>query len=119
MPRLTAARCADTVLASAVAAPALAVTAWSVLAGQSPPWPVVAMLGIAAAAMFARHTWPVAAALVTSITYVLAVQSGGFDLHGSSPGTIAGTIGTGIAVPALCYTLGSSVRLPRSPAWPS
>ena len=114
MPRLTAARWADTVLAAAVAAPALAVIGWSVLARQPPPWPVVAMLGVAAAAMFARRTRPVPAAAATSAAYVIAVQSGGFDLHGSSPGTIAGTIGTGIAVPALCYTLGSSVRLPVS-----
>jgi signal transduction histidine kinase len=114
MPRLTAARWADTALAVAVAAPALAVIGWSVLAGQPPPWPVVAMLAVAAAAMFARRTRPVPAAAATSAAYVIAVQSGGFDLHGSSPGTIAGTIGTGIAVPALCYTLGSSVRLPVS-----
>jgi signal transduction histidine kinase len=114
MPRLTAARWADTVLAAAVAAPALAVTAWSGLAGQPPPWPVVAMLGIAAAAMFARRTQPVPAALVTSVGYVIAVQSGGLDPQSSSPGSIAGLIGTGIAVPALCYTLGASVRLPGS-----
>jgi signal transduction histidine kinase len=111
MPRLTAARWADIVLAAAVAAPALAATIWSVQAGQPPPWPVVAMLGVAAAAMLARRSWPVPAVAATSVAYLIAVESGGFDLHGSSPGTIAGTIGTGIAVPALCYTLGSSVRL--------
>ena len=114
MPRLTAAGRADTALAVAVAVPALAVIVWTVLAGQPQPWPIVAMLGVAAAAMFARRTRPVLAALVTSIAYVIAVQSGSFNLHSSSPGTIAGTIGTGIAVPALCYTLGSSVRLPGS-----
>ena len=114
MPRLTAAGRADTALAVAVAVPALAVIVWTVLAGQPQPWPIVAMLGVAAAAMFARRTRPVPAALVTSVAYVIAVQSGSFNLHSSSPGTIAGTIGTGIAVPALCYTLGSSVRLPGS-----
>lgn len=114
MPRLTAAGRADTALAVAVAVPALAVIVWTVLAGQPQPWPIVAMLGAAAAAMFARRTRPVPAALVTSVAYVIAVQSGSFNLHSSSPGTIAGTIGTGIAVPALCYTLGSSVRLPGS-----
>ena len=114
MPRLTAARWADTVLAAAVAAPALAVTAWSGLAGQPPPWPVVAVLGIAAAAMFVRRTQPVPTALVTSAAYVIAVQSGGVNPYSSSPGSIAGLIGTGIAVPALCYTLGASVRLPVS-----
>jgi len=114
MPRLTAARRADTALAAAVAMPALAVTAWTELAGQPQPWPILAMLGVAAGAMFARRTRPVAAALVTSAAYVIAVQSGSFDLHSSSPGTIAGTIGTGIAVPALCYALGASVRLPGS-----
>ncbi len=114
MPRLTAARWADIVLAAAVAAPALAVTAWSVRAGHPRPWAVLAVLGVAAAAMLARRTRTVAAALVTAAAYVIAVQSGQFDPHGSSPGTIAMTIGTGIAVPALCYTLGSSVRLPGS-----
>jgi signal transduction histidine kinase len=114
MPRLTAARRADTALAAAVALPALVAIVWTGLAGQPQPWPIVAVLGVAAAAVFTRHTWPVAAALVTSVTYVIAVQSGRFNLHSSSPGTIAGTIGTGIAVPALCYTLGSSVRLPGS-----
>jgi hypothetical protein len=114
MPRLTAARRADTALAAAVAAPALVVTIWTGLAGQPPPWPALAVLGIAAAAMFARRTWPVPAALVTSVAYVISVQSGGFNPHGSSPGTITETIGTGIAVPALCYTLGASVRLPES-----
>jgi signal transduction histidine kinase len=114
MPRLTAARRADTALAAAVAAPALAVTAWTVLAGKPPPWPVVAVLGIAAAAMFVRRTQPVPAALITSAAYVIAVQSGGVDPRSSSPGSIAGLIGTGIAVPALCYTLGASVRLPGS-----
>jgi signal transduction histidine kinase len=64
--------------------------------------------------MFARRTRPVAAALVTSVPYVISVQTGSFNPHSSSPGTIAETIGTGIAVPALCYTLGASVRLPGS-----
>ncbi|MGB6583663.1 MAG: histidine kinase [Streptosporangiaceae bacterium] len=114
MPRPTAAGRADTALAVAVSVPAVAVIVWTVLAGQPQPWPIVAMLGAAAAAMFARRTRPVPAALVTSVAYVIAVQSGSFNLHSSSPGTIAGTIGTGIAVPALCYTLGSSVRLPGS-----
>jgi signal transduction histidine kinase len=114
MSRLTAARCADTILAATVAAPALAVTAWSGLAGQQPPWPILAVLGVATTAMFARRTRPVPAALVTSIAYVISVQSGSFNLHSSSPGTIAETIGTGIAVPALCYTLGASVPLPGS-----
>jgi signal transduction histidine kinase len=114
MPRLVAPHRADAALAAAVAAPALAVTVWTGLAGQPPPWPILAMVGVAAAAMFARRTRPVAAALVTSVAYVIAVQSGGFNLHSSSPGTIAGTIGTGIAVPALCYTLGAWVRLPGS-----
>jgi signal transduction histidine kinase len=45
---------------------------------------------------------------------VISVQSGRFDLHGSGPGTIAETIGTGIALPALCYTLGAYVRWPGS-----
>ena len=71
------------------------VTVWAAHAGQPPPWPVLAVLGIAAAAMFARRTWPVPAALVTSVAYVISVQSGGFNPHGSSPGTIAETIGTG------------------------
>jgi signal transduction histidine kinase len=113
MPRLTARR-ADAILAAAVAAPALAVTAWTALAGKPPPWLILIMLGVAATAVFARRTRPVAAALATSVAYVIAVQSGSFSLNSSSPGTIAGTIGTGIAVPALCYTLGSSVRLPGS-----
>jgi signal transduction histidine kinase len=51
-----------------------------------------------------------------SAGYVLSVQSGWFLLHGSSPGTTVETIGTGIAVPALCYTLGAYVRLPASVA---
>ena len=114
MSRLTAARRVDIVLAAAVVVPALAVTAWTGLAGQPPPWPNLAVLGVAAAAMFARRTRPVAAALVTSAAYVITVQSGSFRLQGSSPGTIAETIGTGIAVPALCYALGAFVRLPGS-----
>jgi signal transduction histidine kinase len=72
------------------------------------------VLGVAAAAVLARRTWPVPAALVTAVAYVISVQSGRFNLHSSSPGTIAETIGTGIAVPVLCYTLGASVRLPGS-----
>ena len=74
----------------------------------------MAVLGVAAAAMFARRTRPVAAALVTSVAYVISVQSGSFNPNGSSPGAIAEIIGTGIAVPALCYTLGAYVRLPGS-----
>ena len=109
-----AARRADTALAAAVAAPALAVTAWTGLAGQPVPWANLAVLGVAAAAMFARRTRPVAAALVTSVAYVISVQSGSFNPNGSSPGAIAEIIGTGIAVPALCYTLGAYVRLPGS-----
>lgn len=114
MFRLTAARCADTALAAAIAVPALAVIAWTGLAGQPLPWPILAVLGVAAAAMFARRTRPVPAALVTSIAYVISVQTGRFHLHSSSPGTIAETIGTAIAVPALCYALGAFVRLPGS-----
>jgi signal transduction histidine kinase len=114
MPRLTAARCADTALAAAVAAPALAVAAWTGLAGQPEPWLILAMLGVAAAAMLVRRTRPVPAAVVTSVAYVIAVQYGRLNPHGSSPGTIAGLIGTGIAVPALCYALGVYVRLPGS-----
>ena len=114
MPRLTAGRRTDIALAAAVAAPALAVTVWAGLAGQPPPWPNLAVLGVGAAAMLARRSRPVAAALVTSVAYVISVQSGSFNLHGSSPGTIAETIGTGIAVPALCYTLGAYVSLPGS-----
>jgi len=114
MPRLTAVRWADAALAVAVAVPALVVAAWTGLAGQSLPWPVLAVLAVAAAAMLVRRTQPVPAALVTSVAYVIAVQSGGFHLHSSSPGTIAGTIGTGIAVPALCYALGAYVRLSGS-----
>jgi signal transduction histidine kinase len=114
MPRLTPAQRVDTALAAAVAAPALAVTAWTGLNGQPPPWPILAVLGIAAAAMLGRRTWPVPAAVVTAVAYVISVQSGRFNLHSSSPGTIAETIGTGIAVPVLCYTLGASVRLPGS-----
>ena len=114
MSRLTAARRADAALAAAVAVPALAAITWTGLAGRPQPWPIVAVLGVAAAAVFARRTWPVPAALVTSVAYVIAVQSGGFHLHSSSPGTIAGTIGTGIAVPTLCYTLGAYVALPGS-----
>jgi signal transduction histidine kinase len=114
MPRLTPAQRVDTALAAAVAAPALAVTAWTGLNGQPPPWPILAVLGIGAAAMLARRTWPVPAAVVTAVAYVISVQSGRFNLHSSSPGTIAETIGTGIAVPVLCYTLGASVRLPGS-----
>jgi signal transduction histidine kinase len=114
MPRFTEARLADTALAAAVAAPALAVAAWAVLAGQPQPWPNMAVLGVAAAAMLGRRTRPVAAALIVSAGYVISVQSGWFHLHGSSPGTTVETIGTGIAVPALCYTLGAYVRLPAS-----
>jgi signal transduction histidine kinase len=108
------ARWADTVLAAAVAAPALAVAAWAGLAGKPLPWLNMAVLGVAAAAMFARRTRPVAAALVTSAAYVISVQSGSFSPGSSSPGTIAETVGTGIAMPALCYTLGAFVRLPGS-----
>ena len=114
MPRFTKARLADTALAVAVAAPALAVAAWAVLAGQPLPWPNMAVLGVAAAVMLGRRTRPVAAALIVSAGYVISVQSGWFYLHGSSPGTTVETIGTGIAVPALCYTLGAYVRLPAS-----
>jgi len=114
MPRLTAARRADTALAAAIAVPALVAIVWTGLAGQPQPWPIVAVLGVAAAAVFTRRAWPVPAALVTSVAYVIAVQSGGLNLHSSSPGTIAGTIGTGIAVPTLCYTLGAYVALPGS-----
>jgi signal transduction histidine kinase len=116
MPSLSAARLADTALAAAVGAPALAVAAWAGLAGQPPPWPNMAVLVVAAAAMLGRRTRPVAATLIVSAGYVLSVQSGWFLLHGSSPGTTVETIGTGIAVPALCYTLGAYVRLPASVA---
>src|SRR5580693_9257840 len=116
MPSLSAAHLADTALAAAVGAPALAVAAWAGLAGQPPPWPNMAVLVVAAAAMLGRRTRPVAAALIVSAGYVLSVQSGWFLLHGSSPGTTVETIGTGIAVPALCYTLGAYVRLPASVA---
>jgi signal transduction histidine kinase len=114
MPRLTLARAADIALAAAVAATALAVIAWTGLAGKPVPWPAVAVLGVAAAALLARRTQTVAAALATSAAYVISVQTGSFSLHGSAPGTIAETIGTAIAVPALCYALGASVRLPGS-----
>jgi signal transduction histidine kinase len=114
MLRLAAGRCADIALAALVAAPALAVTVWAVQAGQSPPWPALAVLGVAAASMCVRRTRPAAAALVTSVAYVISVQSGSFNPHSSSPGSIAEIIGTGIAVPALCYTLGVFVRLPGS-----
>ena len=114
MPRPPAPPPADIALAVAVAAPALAATAWAVQAGQPPPWPALAVLGVAAAAMCVRRTRPVAAALVTSVAYVISVQSGGFNSRSSSPGSIAEIIGTGIAVPVLCYTLGASVRLPGS-----
>jgi signal transduction histidine kinase len=113
MPRL-AARRADIALAAAVAAPAVAVTAWTGLAGHPPPWPNLAVLGVAAVAMLVRRSHPVAAALVTSIAYVISVQTGRLDLHGSSPGTTAETIGTGIAVPVLCYAFGAYVGLPGS-----
>ena len=114
MRSFTRARLADTALAAAVGAPALAVAAWAGLAGQPLPWPNMAVLGVAAAAMLGRRTRPVAAALILSAAYVISVQSGWFYLHGSSPGTTVETIGTGIAVPALCYTLGAYVRLPAS-----
>ena len=114
MPRLTAARWADSALAAAVAAPALAVTAGTGLAGQPPPWPNLAVLVVAVVAMYVRRTRPVSAALVTSAAHAIPVQSGAFSQHTSSPGTIAETIGTGIAVPALCYTLGAFARLPGS-----
>jgi signal transduction histidine kinase len=114
MPRLTGARLADTALAAAVGAPALAVAAWAALAGQPLPWPNMAVLAVAAAAMLGRRTSPIAAALIVSAAYVISVQSGWFYLHGSSPGTTVETIGTGIAVPALCYALGAYVRLPAS-----
>ena len=64
--------------------------------------------------MYVRRTRPVSAALVTSAAHVISVQSGAFSQHTSSPGTIAETIGTGIAVPALCDTLGAFARLPGS-----
>ena len=114
MLRLTTGRCTDIALAAAVAAPALAVTAWAVQAGQSPPWPALAVLGIAAGAMCVRRTRVLAASLVTSVAYVMSVQSGSFNPRSSSPGSIAEIIGTGIAVPALCYALGAFVRLPGS-----
>jgi hypothetical protein len=76
MLRLAAGRCADIALAALVAAPALAVTGWAVQAGQSPPWPALAVLGVAAASMCVRRTRPAAAALVTSVAYVISVQSG-------------------------------------------
>jgi signal transduction histidine kinase len=114
MPKLPAARWADIALAAAVAALAVVVTALTALAGHPPPWPALGVLGVAAAAMLARRARPVAAAVITAAAYVISVQSGSFELHGSSPGTVAETIGTGIAVPALCYTLGATVRLPGS-----
>jgi signal transduction histidine kinase len=114
MPRPSAPRLLDAVLAVAVAVPGLALIAWTGAAGSPRAWPALAALGVAAAAMLVRRTRPVAAALVISVAYVISVQSGSFDVHGSSPGTIAETIGTAIAVPALCYTLGASVRLPWS-----
>lgn len=107
-------RLADAALTAAVGAPALAVAAWAGLAGQPLPWPNMAVLGVAAAAMLGRRTSPIAAALIASAAYVISVQSGWFYLHGSSPGTTVETIGTGIAVPALCYALGAYVRLPAS-----
>jgi signal transduction histidine kinase len=114
MLRLTAGRRADIALAAAVAAPALAVTLWAVQAGQSPPWPALAVLGVAAASMCVRRTRPLAAALATSVAYVISVQSGSFNPRSSSAGSIAEIVGTGIAVPALCYALGAFVRLPGS-----
>jgi signal transduction histidine kinase len=114
MPRLRTARAVDIALAAAVTVPALALIAWAGLAGPPLPWVTLVVLGIAAAAMFARRTRPVPAALVTAVAYVVSVQSGRFNPHGSGAGTIAEIIGTGIAVPALCYALGAYVRLPGS-----
>ena len=116
MPRPTGARLVDTLLAAAVGAPALAVAAWAGLAGRPLPWPNMAVLCVAAAVMLIRRTRPVAAAVILAVAYVISVQSGWFYLHGSSPGTTVETIGTGVAVPALCYTLGAYVRLPASVA---
>ncbi len=113
MPRLTPRR-VDIALAAAVAVPGLAVIGWTGVAGQPRTWLVFAVLGIATSAMLVRRTRPVAAALVTSAAYVISVQAGSFNVHGSGPGTIAETIGTAVAVPALCYALGAAVRLPGS-----
>ena len=94
--------------------------AWAGLAGQPLPWPNMAVLGVSAAVMLGRRTRPVAAALILSAGYVISVQAGWFYLHGSSPGTTVETIGTGIAVPALCYTLAPTSACPRPwQAWRS
>jgi signal transduction histidine kinase len=114
MLKLTAARRVDAALAAAVAVTALVLAVWTGQAGQPLPWPILIVLGVAAAAMFARRTRPVPAALVTAAAYVISVQSGRFHPNSSSPGAIAETIGTAIAVPALCYALGAYVRLPAS-----
>jgi signal transduction histidine kinase len=114
MLRRTGPRWADTGLAAAVTIPGLAVIVSGGVAGQPRTWPVLALLGVAGAAMWARRTRPLAAAVITSAAYVLSVQSGRLNVHNSSPGTIAGTIGTAIAMPALCYTLGATARLPGS-----
>ena len=114
MPRVAGARLVDSALAVAVGAPALAVAVWTGLAGQPLPWPNMGVLGVAAAVMLVRRTRPLAAAVILSAAYVISVQCGWFLLHGSSPGTTVETIGTGIAVPALCYALGAYVPLPAS-----
>lgn len=96
--------------------PVLAATVWTGVAWQPRTWPTLAYIGIAAASMYLRRTRPLPAALATSAAYVIAVQSGSFDLHSSSPAVAATTLGSGIASAALCYALAISDRLPASVA---
>jgi signal transduction histidine kinase len=108
------ARRLDAALAAAVAAPSLAVTAWTGLAGPGRPWTALVLTGISAALMFWRRTRPALAAAVLAAAYVATVQAGGVSPHGSSPASNAAVAGTGIAAAAVSYALGGSVRLPGS-----
>jgi signal transduction histidine kinase len=108
------ARRLDAALAAAVAAPSLAVAAWTGLAGPGRPWTALVLIGITAALMFWRRTQPVLAAAVLATAYVATVQAGGVSPHGSSAASNAAVAGTGIAVAAVSYALGGSARLPGS-----
>jgi signal transduction histidine kinase len=73
-----------------------------------------AMLAVAGAAVFARRRWPVGAAAVGGVAFVVAVQAGSFDPNGSSVADALMTLGLLLWAVVLSFTLGRA----RPVRWP-
>jgi signal transduction histidine kinase len=108
-------RASDIVLAAAIWAP---VGVAAVVPGRfagSDAWSPALILIVASGSMFIRRRRPLLAASITAIAYVVAVQFGGFNGPAkASDFSNAAVVGSGIAVAALSYALGTSRHLGRS-----